>query len=480
MILPIILLVLIQEISISDQWTLILYIVSLIFLLVLVRTAYRFVFIFGLLLFGWLTAEHSNPNFVRHSASGVLVKLEASPKVQKVRDLQLSFQVIDPGSDLQLVKNARLFCQSVSLVDNNANLLEAKQHYLISGQFEPLSLNADNAYERNLILRGYQGKCRINYLAPLRVTNRSAIQRVKDRILFQAVSNNIIDDSQALFLSMSIGFDAQLSLSQIQTFKELGLAHLLVVSGFQVTLIFYFIQVIFLKILLISRWLASHFNLAAWSSCVAIIVSYHYALLVGFDSASTRAVIALVLLVVTKVLDRNVSFQNVILSTFFIDLILNPYCYRQPGSQLTYFALLGIALGHQPGLGTIANLIRVNFCTTISTGIISIIWFNQFYLVTFFANLLIAPIATLVSCQLGFIALILLYFGYHWLFDFCVFLTSYLSEVSKVASELFSRNISSSYLLLGLILLWFFICGYRIVLYYRTCLLRPHLFGSAK
>ncbi len=476
MLLPILLVVLVQEAFIPFGQYQIFWAIGIGSLLLLTLRCYRAIFLITLLATAWLTTDNFTPVFKTHSARSVLVKLESNPQVHQVRDLQLKFQVIDPGVELKLPRSARIYCRSVSLIGNNADYLEAGGSYVIAGKFEQLEISAESNFDRSLLLQGFDAKCQLDYLAPL-PSERSWVAQVKERIIQNSSINQFFDDATALFLSMSLGYEQALSGSQTQLFKGLGLAHLLVVSGFQVTLIFYFIRFIVLKTLLLSRRLASWFNLESLASCLAVVVSYYYARLVGFDSACTRAVIALCLLAITKILDRNVSFLNLICSTFLIDLIINPYCYRQPGSQLTYFALLGIALGHQAGSGFFVNLVRINFYTTISTGLISIVWFDNFYLISFFTNLIIAPIATVISCQLGFVALGLLYFDYKWFFDLCVFLIYYLNESLKIISYYFSENISSPLLLMTLVLLWLVICYYRLILYFRNSLFRSNILG---
>jgi predicted membrane metal-binding protein len=124
----------------------------------------------------------------------------------------------------------------------------------------------------------------------------------------------------SLLLSMALGYRDVLSPSVEQAFSSLGLTHLLVVSGYQVSMVFGFVMAI--AVMLVPR--ASVFRY--WrEGCTAIglMVASVYVVLIGAEMSAARALIAAAFVCAERVCESRSGFAqrwSVALSGFFSKL----------------------------------------------------------------------------------------------------------------------------------------------------------------
>lgn len=351
-------------------------------------------------LFGILSTFHLRPEyrFTDFSEVKVLVKLQSGIKVSKVRDLRLSLKVLK--SENQDLDGQQIYCRYAGKVAANINQIATGDIFYISAKFYSAS--------PWLLIRGINAQCKIQFISQVVKKERNIFEVIKNRIVnkFMSLPGTLPDI--ALFLSMSVGFDTYVSNSDWQLFKQTGLAHLLVVSGFQLTLVYYFIVFLISRFLSLFRVLTSFINISLVASFTGLVSAIIYGLVVGLDAACQRAVLALALLFITKVFEIKTSFLNVILATFLLDIIISPLAYCQPGTQLTYSALVGIALGQgSKSKSDLLNYCKICFWATCATTPVVWYWFDSIYPISFFSNLVLAPLGSFIACQLGFLSILL-------------------------------------------------------------------------
>ena len=222
-------------------------------------------------------------------------------------------------------------------------------------------------------------------------------------------------------------------------FKRTGLAHLLVVSGYQVTLVYVALTLVFSQLLARSSWLCAKIKLKAWASGAAVLGALAFVAICGVESSSARAGIAAIFLACAHALERGGGLVQAVGVSALALMILDPGCFLSPGVQLTYAALIGICLGHRESDGPIIGFLRVCLTATVCSSVTVAIWFNQISIIGLVLNPLLGTPAALVSCNFGLAATILLLSGIDangWILQHVVNLTAWFKQLILVCSDL--------------------------------------------
>ena len=280
-------------------------------------------------------------------------------------------------------------------------------YFFMRAEFFPIPL-LRNPFARAAKLRrdGYSALCKVRYATRPVVFHRPWMAMLRGKVA-DAVRAVLGEGERAgLLLSMSIGSRDVLSSSTERVFKDTGLAHLLVLSGYQVTLVYYLIFIVARTLtapLLVRQSLISAALPPAIFACVVCICFVGFS---GVEAPSIRAAIAALLTVVSSSIERGGGMWNGIVVSFLVLAALWPCIYCEAGVELTYAALVGIAFGSSlPLRGTIAKLLAVCTCASCSTAAVSMLWFGKFSLIGFLLNPVIAPLLGVLSCKGGLIAI---------------------------------------------------------------------------
>lgn len=370
------------------------------------------------LVLGWLYLP--DVSGLSSQSGTALVRLVKPIKTYNVRDLKLHLKIIEleEGSDLIPLRRRKLICNGVALPNSNIVSLQRGDYFYVQAKFKQLEPKS-NSFSLSYFLQGYAATCNIKFVSKVLPVEPGWADRFRIGLVKSVETLNLPRGDLAFFLSMSLGFDQDLDAEQWETFRITGLAHLLVVSGFQVTLVYcscYYLLIFLVRCLSIYLLgnLGSYLglvNLRIYFAVFSGILAFGFAEVVGFDAATLRAVIAMILLTIAKSLERRVSLGQVLLATFLIDCTWQPYCYLLPGTQLTYSALLGFVLaGRGMGRGAITSYVTSCFLATACSSLVAFYWFDNLYPIGILTNLLIAPFGALISCQLGLPVLFLNYY----------------------------------------------------------------------
>ena len=311
------------------------------------------------------------------------------------------------------------------------------------------------------IYRSNQKKYRnLNYSCNLKeiikhYKNPRLIGKLREKILRLVKISKSDIEAKAVFLSMSIGFDNFLSEKIWNSYKKLGLAHLLVVSGYQLTCIFYsmifLLNFLFLKL---SYKVKISIIFPVLISSLGVAIFYTY--ITGFDPSCVRALIALGIVFLGQLVGIKISFFNLIISSFFIIILFWPLSFLNPGTQLTFGALLGIYLGINSSHNKIYQYFSVCFWATLISGLISYYWFREFYLISFITNIIVSPLASIISCQFGLSTILINLFSnesFLFLLDINIFLIDILNRVIILLSTYIGNSSSKILIFLMLVIL---------------------------
>lgn len=193
--------------------------------------------------------------------------------------------------------------------------------------------------------------------------------------------------------------------------REIGLSHILAVSGLHIGIIYLILSKI-LIILPIKR---------IFREIVILFFIFLYAYLIGNPASVLRAEIFLFISIFSSLYGKVKDRLNDLLLTIFVILLINPYMIFDVGLYLSAFSVLGIikilSYFSNKRDGFVLKSLKLTFSVMLIILPIILYTFGKFSVITFFSNLVLTPI--FVICIV--ISFFILLFGLFSL-KVCVFL----------------------------------------------------------
>ncbi|MDY0234649.1 MAG: DNA internalization-related competence protein ComEC/Rec2 [Gudongella sp.] len=184
-------------------------------------------------------------------------------------------------------------------------------------------------------------------------------------------------------------------------YKELGIAHILAISGLHIGIIAGFFIFIF-SIIGFKR---------KYNFFLTLLILWIYGFLIGFPPSTLRALIMFTTIIASKLWNKPYDFLNILAFSFIISLTINPFWIFSIGFQLSYIATVSLGLIlpklkelFYPYKSNIADSFLSVLAVNIGIFPVQSFYFNEFPIYTFIANILILPIAT-INLILGFLNL---------------------------------------------------------------------------
>jgi competence protein ComEC len=212
--------------------------------------------------------------------------------------------------------------------------------------------------------------------------------------LAQAISQALPEPEASLLIGILLGLKTTVLRAQYALFQQSGTVHLIVTSGFKVTV---------LSGLLAA--LATRLLGRRWALALLLAGMLAYVVLSGAGPAAVRAGIMGALLVLAPRLGRAYNLYTALAFAALLMSAWSPYVLWDVGFQLSLLGTLGIALsppliavplgrllGHVPGGRLSAELLSVTLAAQLATLPIQIINFNQISLIAPLINLLVVPL----------------------------------------------------------------------------------------
>ena len=239
------------------------------------------------------------------------------------------------------------------------------------------------------------------------------IKLLKDKLLKYSEH-----DELALGISYLTGNKDELTALQKDNMKNVGVMHLIAVSGTHLAIIAGILSLIF-----------KHFSIIGKTYFV-LIFCFIYAMMIGVGPSILRALVGLVLMMTIKYFGRNVSVYRVMVIIVSACLIIRPEFVNQIGfwlSVLAYFAIVEIVplatsylyatkddlkdLYRRPGF--LAKSLISSIVISVITLPISLYFFGKFTWLSILANMVLLPSLPIVMGSVGLIAVLgdLLIFG---------------------------------------------------------------------
>lgn len=245
-------------------------------------------------------------------------------------------------------------------------------------------------------------------------------------LLYKHLEPYFSDQSLALSSALLIGYKAALTNDIKNSFKSLGLSHVLVISGLHVSLVSLFFFGLFRFIFALIPPLYRYYNIKSLAALAAIIIVIFYCLIAGYQAATLRATIMVIYALMAIIAHRPIfSFRTFSFALITI-LLLNPLQIYMAGFQLSFLAVFGIILCNK------LQFSRRKFIQNIFITSFIILWLAPitFYYFGFTSwvglpfNMLILPILTFIILPFLFLGLFfpLLWrindYLFHHFFDF--------------------------------------------------------------
>jgi competence protein ComEC len=359
------------------------------------------------------------------SQNSYLVKVDDSPRRRRVGEIQVPVRLLAEVRSKENLLNrdgreamvrpiqnkVRYLCRGIDLPWRNINKVRAGDTLIIRGVFEGLKRDSIFSYSAYLKRQGFWGSCKIQFASLAVATDISWVQRVRTLIKKEVERVVGVGEISGLTLSTSLGIKDVLSDSTENNFRLTGLSHVLVVSGYQVTLVYG--AVIGLVSTFLGRifWLVRRVPIFYLSIPIGMIVTGLFVLLVEPDGPVLRAWLALLLAGVLKMMGRDVGGANLLIIGLLSMAVVSPGCYLDPGVELSFAALAGLQIGDFLGKGQWGKFLWSSVVASTLTGFVSAVRFGGFSLTSLLINPWFAPFLSVIGCKLVIIALLLLFLG---------------------------------------------------------------------
>lgn len=187
------------------------------------------------------------------------------------------------------------------------------------------------------------------------------------------------DPESSLMAGILLGVDTGLTQKLQQAFKNTGTAHIIAISGFNISIIAGLFVTFF------SRFLGPRRGVL-----LAVIGIAFYTILVGGDAAVVRAALMGSLALFAKQVGRRQAALNTLLTVALFMCLWNPLYLWDVGFQLSFFATLGLILYADP-FSQFANRIITKYLPS-SSGEKFAKLFSEFVLLTLAAQVTTIPI----------------------------------------------------------------------------------------
>ncbi len=336
------------------------------------------------------------------SASDVQLLAVVEEEPRHPRTGEVVFIVRVPG----LAGSPRIRCRAVELPWRNAATIARGDTLWVRGALESITRPLNPfSWEASQYRRSIAGELSARWVSQPLARQPGFISRVRSAI-DGAIEQRYGDRrGAALFLSMGFGFQDRLSGFLEDAFKALGLTHLLVVSGYQVSLVFGFCS---WGLTLLLAYVPFGRQVRRVVAMASVVVAALYVVVVGAEMSALRALIAAACVAAALVGEHASRFSQRWGVALLILELLSPWAFFDLGVQLTFAALAGIGVGVVLGGG---STWRVHCWVALSTwsftsGIL-LMWGASLSITGVLFNICLASVWSVINCVGGAVGLTL-------------------------------------------------------------------------
>lgn len=252
-------------------------------------------------------------------------------------------------------------------------------------------------YKLNLLSNKIYTTMTIKDYSILEINSRaqSFIDKVKANFrknIESIFDNNLNEENSSLMKGIILGEDSYLEEENIEKYRQLGLAHILAVSGLHIGIIAGALI-----------YLLSHLGInRRLNIIITLSIIWFYGYLIGFPPSLLRANIMFSILFYGNSLAEPYDSINALFFAMFVLLVINPMWLFNVGFQLSFMATFSI-IYFTPKIQKLFYPYK-NKTTYALSGLLGVqvgllpiqaYYFNQISVLSIFSNLIIAPILSL-------------------------------------------------------------------------------------
>lgn len=292
-----------------------------------------------------------------------------------------------------------LYCKAIELPWKNISNLNVSAILIARGELLELrdGTNLSNFIDSN----EYNGVFKIKFVSIIRNSNSYDYFKRKIDHIFSS------SEVKALYKAILFGDKSGLSLKLEKMFRNLGLSHLLVVSGFHIGVFFFISSSVLIKFLRYFSFIKYHLSLNLLADIFSFLVTLAYCMLVGFKPSCVRALLSIICFIIYKNLGYRSSFLHLISIYFLCFLTFNNNLLLSLGVQYSFLALIGIMYASFLKIKNKAlNYILVSVFACTFTSILTLSTFDSYNLLSILTNIAFSPLFILLICKAGFFFLL--------------------------------------------------------------------------
>ncbi len=266
---------------------------------------------------------------------------------------------------------------------------------------------------RNVFGHTYTSADRLTVItAKPRPTLRAAVEKMRTKIA-DAIDRSVKEKSRAGVLkALTVGKRNDIPSEVREAFIRSGTAHLLAISGLHVGIVAAFVFAVFSSIF-------SFFTVLLWNGwvkkCAALVTILSvlaYGLIAGMSPSTQRAVIMVVVFLLSLVVEREHNLVNTLAVAALIILMIHPASLFSVSFQLSFAAVLFILHGmsaagprlapiHNRFLKTAISFLLVSAFAIAGTMPLTMRYFNQVSFAGLVSNCLLIPIVGFLAVPAG-------------------------------------------------------------------------------
>jgi len=249
------------------------------------------------------------------------------------------------------------------------------------------------------------------------------------KLFFEELTKKVKDsDALSVLFAVNLGQKDLVGRNLFTLFRNLGLSHFLVVSGFHIGLFYFSIFYILDYLISRSTYVLSYLPSEYLSAPICCLLTWIYASLTGFALPTLRAVIFLSIVVIYRFLNIKVSSMHKLLLTASLIIFIWPKSIFEISFILSFFAVVGVLVGLElsscftnvsffsasffKGHNKLMTPFFISLGAWLYTLPVSLIFFKKLYAFSVLVNFLLTPILTVLVCYLGSLSLLLAYFEF--------------------------------------------------------------------
>jgi competence protein ComEC len=235
----------------------------------------------------------------------------------------------------------------------------------------------------------------------------SIIYKTRDYVLETLDEYIHGNDESALAKALLIGYRIDIGKDLVQAYTNVGVVHLIAISGLHLALIYYLLVWLFAKIPIIKN---SKFTKLA----LVLFCLWFFSLLTGAPASVLRASVMFSFIAIGASFDKKNSIYNSLSISAFVLLCFDPFMLWDVGFQLSYLAVLGIVIAQKHVYNWFYfknkildegwKLASVSLAAQLFTMPVCLYYFHQFPLLFLISNMAAIPLSTIALW--GCIALI--------------------------------------------------------------------------